>query len=114
MTLTDKTTRTLWIITAVVAVALLAATVTLAVQANAQGSEDGNQRVRAYLQSEQPFVIILAEPEYRSTVASIQVADTPIIVTEYLRSEGEDWYQIDINEMESGWVQGRYISLERP
>ena len=114
MTLTDKTTRILWIVTAVVAVALLAATVTLAVQANAQGGENGGQRVRAYLHSDQPFVIILTEPEYRSTVMSIQTADTPIIVTEYLRRDGEDWYQVDITEMESGWVQGRYISLERP
>jgi len=114
MTLTDRTTRFLWVITAVVGVVFLAATITLAVQANAQGGENGVQRVRAYLQSDQPFVILLAEPDTRSTVASIQTADSPIIVTDYLRRDGEDWYQIDITEMESGWVQGRYISLERP
>ena len=113
MTLTDKTTRILWIITAFIAVALLAVTVTFAVQADQQ-SDQGGQRVRAYLQSDQPFVILLAEPDERSTVASIQTSDSAIIVTEYFRSEGEDWYQIDISEMESGWVQGRYISLERP
>jgi len=113
MKFTDKSTRILWAITAIVALALLAITITLAVQSNAQG-EEGSQRVRAYLNSDKPFVIILAEPESRSTVASIQIAETAIIVTEYLRSDGEDWYQVDVNEMESGWVQGRYISLERP
>ena len=111
--ISERNSRILWGITAFVALILLAVTITFAVQANAQDAE-GGQRVRAYLQSAQPFVIILAEPEYRSTVASIQTDETPIIVTEYLRRDGEDWYQIDINEMESGWVQGRYVSLERP
>ena len=114
MKLTDRNFRILWFMTALVVVALLGLTITFAVQANAQGGEDGGQRVRAYLSSAHPFVIILTEPEYRSTVMSIQTDGTPIIVTEYLRRDGEDWYQIDVNEMESGWVQGRYISLERP
>lgn len=114
MKLTDKNTRIFWVFTVLVGVSLLVATITLAVQANAQRGEDGGQRVRAYLSSEHPFVIILTEPEYRSAVMSIQTDGTPIIVTEYMRSEGEDWYQIDINEMDSGWVQGRYISLDRP
>ncbi|MBT3337902.1 MAG: SH3 domain-containing protein [Anaerolineae bacterium] len=100
-------------ITTLVALALLGITISFVIRSNAQGEESG-QNVRAYLNSPQPLVIILAEPEYRSVVASIQEHGTPIIVTEYLRRSGEDWYRIDINETESGWVQGQYISLERP
>ncbi len=108
-----KNSRSLWIITAVVALLLTGITIDLAIKANAEGGES-SQHVRAYLQSDEPLIIILSEPEYRSIVASIQQDDTPIIVTEYLRRSGEDWYRINVNETEAGWVQGRYISLERP
>jgi hypothetical protein len=108
-----KYSRSLWIITVVVALLLTGVTINLAIKANAEGGESG-QHVRAYLQSDEPLIIILSEPEYRSIVTSIQQDNTPIVVTEYLRRSGEDWYRINVNETEAGWVQGRYISLERP
>ncbi len=111
--ISKRTSQILLGITAFAALALMAATIILAIQASVDGGEAG-QNVRAYLQSDQPLIIILSEPEYRSLAVSIQEQGTPIIVTEYLRRSGEDWYRINLNETESGWVQGRYISLERP
>ncbi len=113
MKIIEKNLRTLWVITALVGLVLIGITISLVIKANAEGGESG-QHVRAYLQSDEPLIIILSEPEYRSIVASIQQDDTPIVVTEYLRRSGEDWYRINVNETEAGWVQGRYISLERP
>jgi len=111
--MSKKTTRTLWGITALAALILLGFTISLSLQFRAQGGSDG-QSVRAYLSSNQPLIILLAEPEERSLVASIQPNGTPILVTDYLRRSGEDWYQIYFTETEAGWVQGEYLSLEKP
>ncbi len=111
--ISKRTFQFLWGITAFSALALLAATFSITIQASTQSEETG-QNVRAYLAGDQPLVIILAEPGYRSLAVSIQEQGAPIIVTEYQRRSGEDWYRINVNETEAGWVQGRYISLERP
>ena len=111
--MSKKTILILWSVTGTVALILLGITVNLAIQSNAQGGETG-QHVRAYLTSEQPLIIILEKPEQRSIVASIQERGVSIVVTEYLRRSGEDWYHVNFSETEAGWVQGEYISLERP
>ena len=111
--MSKKTNKILWLTTAIVALILLGITINLSIKSNAQGGE-GGQRLRAYLTSTHPLIIILAEPEQRSIVASIQESGTAVIVTEYLRRSGTDWYQITLAETETGWVQGEYISLEKP
>ena len=111
--MSKKTNKILWIATALIALILLGFTINLTIKSNAQGGE-GGQRMRAYLTSSHPLIIILAEPEQRSIVASIQERGTAVIVTEYLRRSGTDWYQINLTETETGWVQGEYISLEKP
>ncbi len=103
----------LWSFTAIFIFLLIGFTVNLSLKANAQ-SEGSAQYLNAYLNSERPLIIILAEPEYRSLVASVQERGTPIVISEYLRRSGEDWYQITFNEVEIGWVQGKYISVEKP
>ncbi len=111
--MSKKADQILWRITALAALALLVMTINLLVQSNAQGGET-SQNVRAYLTSEQPFVIVLEEANPRSIVASIQERDTPIVVTDYLRRSGQDWYKINIDGTFLGWVQAEYISLEKP
>ena len=103
----------LWSITGLVALILLFTTMQLVIRSSEQAAAD-SQRVNAYLSGEYPKVILLVEPNPRSLVSTIEVRGTPIVVTEYLRRSGEDWFQIDINETEAGWVQGEYISLEKP
>ncbi len=108
-----KQLKFLWSLTGIFTILLIGFTISLTFKANAQ-NEESMQHLDAYLNSETPLIIILAEPEYRSMVASIQERGTPIVVSEYLRRSGEDWYQINFNEVESGWVQGKYISIEKP
>ena len=108
-----KITRILWTFAALSTLILLGFTINLTIQSRARGGEN-NQSVRAYLQSSQPLIIILAEPDERSLVASIQESGTSVIVMDYLRRSGEDWYQIYFTETEVGWVQGEYLSLEKP
>ncbi|MBT3323366.1 MAG: hypothetical protein HN392_13860 [Anaerolineae bacterium] len=108
-----KHLKILWSFTAIFALLLIGFTINLSLKANAQ-SEGSAQNLNAYLDSDRPLIIILVEPEYRSLVASVQERGTPIIVSEYLRRSGEDWYQITFNEVEGGWVQGKYISIEKP
>ena len=113
MTMKKKHLQILWSLTAIFTLVLVGFTITLTLKANAQ-SEGSAQYLNAYLDSETPLIIILAEPEYRSLVASVQERSTPIVVNEYLRRSGEDWYKITFNEVETGWVQGKYISIEKP
>ncbi len=103
----------LWGITGLVALILLIRTVNFSIQSNEQIASD-SQTISAYLSGEYPKVILLVEPNPRSLVATIEARGTSIVVTEYLRRSGEDWFHININETEAGWVQGEYVSLEKP
>ena len=111
--MSKKTTQILWITTTIIALILIGFTVNLASKANAQGGEAG-RNISAYLTSDQPLIIILDEPNPRGFVAAIESRGTPITVTENLRRSGDDWFKITINEEEAGWVQGTYVSLEKP
>ena len=103
----------MWSITGFVALVLLVITVQFSIKASNQVSA-GNQNVNAYLSGTYPKVILLTEPNPRSFVSSIETRGTSVVVTEYERRSGDDWFKININEEEAGWVQGTYISLEKP
>ena len=111
--MSKKLYLTLWSITGLGLLALLAMTIALAVKSGAQGGAD-DQTVSAYLSSEYPKIILLDEPDPRSIVASVQENGTRITVTDFSHRAGEDWFHVNVNEDSTGWVPGEYISLEAP
>lgn len=110
--MSKKINLILWSITGLVALIFLFTTTRLVIRSNEQAAD--SQRVNAYLSGTYPKVILLTEPNPRSFVSSIEANGTSVVVTEYQRRSGDDWFHITINEAEAGWVQGTYISLEKP
>ena len=103
----------LWSITGLVALLLIVFSTRLVIQSNEQAAANG-KTVNAYLTSEFPKVILLVEPDPRSFVSTIETQGVSVVVTEYQRRGRDNWFHININEREAGWIQGKYISLEKP
>lgn len=109
--MSKKITRYLSIITGIAAVILLAATITLSIQAGEQ-KNISQQSIPVYLTSNQPMVILLQEPDPGSIVATILARGTPVEATDYSKRGSITWYHVVIDENISGWVQAEFISID--
>lgn len=99
------------ILTGIAALILLAATVTLSIQANQQ-KNIAQQNVPVILTSNQPMVILLQEPDPVGIVATILAHGTPVEAIDFTKRGGITWYLVVIDESISGWVQAEFISID--
>lgn len=100
----------LWILTAVVVVTLVMATVALA--ARARSYRILNSTV--YLSSNGPSVGLHAGPDLSSPVVAALVRGSPVTVLAVAEAAGQTWYRVQKGEMKPGWVSADTIRLSPP
>ncbi|MEJ2707958.1 MAG: SH3 domain-containing protein [Anaerolineales bacterium] len=104
-----KLTRFLWILTALAAVVLLAATVFMAGKAR----DLKQQGFSAFITNASSPVYMRLEPAPHAKIITILENGQAILVHERLEEDGITWYSVRAGN-HRGWVLGQYISLEPP
>lgn len=102
MTLTHKTISRLWLVTAIVFLLLLAATVALALEARSQpvaGVEALVER-RTFLR---------AEPLGTGRVDAVLRPGTAVTIVDLAQQSGGNWYQIEVGGL-SGWIPANTVT----
>lgn len=103
MTLSDKTISRLWLMTAVVFLLLLAATIALTLQARTRpvtGVEAMVER-RTFLRE---------EPLDVGRVDAVLRPGAVVTVVDLLQQSGSTWYQIEVGEV-TGWIPANTVTL---
>ena len=100
---------TLWLLTAMVAVALLVATITLADRARTYRILNGT----VYLTGRENTVHLRQEPDGESPVVAAFVRGSAVTVLEVSSGEGQTWYLVQKGEMTPGWVPADQVRLNR-
>jgi len=101
---------TLWLLTAIVAVALLAATITLA-------ARDRSYRIlnsTVYLTNREPTIRLHQGPDGESPVVAALVRGSAVTVLDTSSGAGQIWYRVQKGEMTPGWVPAGQVRLKRP
>ena len=99
----------LWLLTAIVAVALLAATIALADKARTYQILQGT----VYLTSRERTVHLRQGPDWESPVVAAFVRGSAVTVLEVSSGEGQTWYLVQKGEMTPGWVPADQVRLKR-
>lgn len=100
----------LWMLTAVVAVTLVLATVALTDRARSHRILNST----VYLNSSNPSVGLHAAPTLSSPVVAALVRGSPVTVLAVAEAAGQTWYQVQKGEMKPGWVSADTIRLSPP
>ena len=98
-----------WVVTALVATALMAITIVLAVKAAGQSGLG----VQIYLTSPIGLIHIHEEPNVYSASVAIVANGTPAIIRRIEPVRDVIWYFVDV-ETASGWVDETRLSAEPP
>lgn len=101
---------TLWLLTAIAAVALLAATLTLATRARTYRILNST----VYLNSRELTVYLHQGPDGESPVVAALVRGSAVTVLDVSSGEGQIWYRVQKGEMTPGWVPDDQVRLKRP
>jgi SH3-like domain-containing protein len=107
--MSKKTLSTLWIITALVALVLMAATIGLASRARAKAILNST----VYLNRSGSLNVLHAQPDRFSRIIATFKRGTPVTVRDSVTSEGQTWHHVEA-ETASGWVEAKYVSQEPP
>jgi len=97
-------------LTAIVAAALLAATLTLAARARTYRILSGT----VYLTSGEPVIYLRQGPDGESPVAAALVRGSAVTVLDVASQEGQTWYRVQKGEMTPGWVPADQVRLRQP
>ena len=101
---------TLWLLTVIVAAALLAATITLS--ARARSYRILNSTV--YLTSKELVIHLHQGPDGESPVVAALARGSAVTVLDVSGGEGQIWYRVQKGEMTPGWVPADQVRLKRP
>jgi hypothetical protein len=101
-----KTLRTLWILTGLVALALLAATIALGIQARVVQE----LRVPARITSARTPVYLRDYPSATQRILTLLDPGTRVIVVDAAARAGRNWYQVEVDER-IGWVPAANVRL---
>jgi len=107
--MSKKTLSTLWTITGLAAVVLLAATIGLATQARTQAILNST----VYLNRRSSLNVLHAQPDRFSRIIATLKRGTAVTVRDYVTKDGQTWYYIEAKTA-SGWVEPEYVSLNSP
>lgn len=105
-----RTLTTLWIITGLVALALLAATIGLARRARTRVVVSST----VYLTSGSITVGLHEEPNQESPVIAMLVRDSAVTVLAIADEGGQTWYYVQKGTMTPGWVPAQDIRINAP
>ena len=101
---------TLWFLTAIVAAALLAATITLAARARTYRILNST----VYLTSNELVVHLHEGPDGESPVVAALARGSAVTVLDLSSGEGQIWYRVQKGEMTPGWVPAGQVRLNQP
>jgi uncharacterized protein YgiM (DUF1202 family) len=104
--MTHKSLRTLWILTGLVALVLLVATVALVFQAQAVQE----LRVPARITSASTPVYLRDYPSATQRILTLLNPGTQVIVVDAAARDGRNWYQVEVDE-QIGWVPAANVQL---
>ena len=107
--MSKKTLSTLWIITGLVTVVLLAATIGLASKARAKAILNSE----VYLNRMSSLNVLHDQPDRFSRIIATLKRGTAVIVRDSVTKDGQTWYYVEARTA-SGWVEAEYVSLEPP
>jgi len=100
---------TLWFLTAIVAVALLAATIALADRART--GQILNSTV--YLTGSENTVHLRQGPDSESPVVAGFVRGSAVTVLEVSSQQDQIWYRVQKGDMTPGWIPADQVRLKR-
>jgi uncharacterized protein YgiM (DUF1202 family) len=100
----------LWIVTGLVALVLITATVALATRAHHANMQDK----RAYVTSRDGSINVYEGPDRDSPVLVTLRNGSSVLVMDYATINGRTWYYVKRSGASAGWIPARNISLNRP
>ena len=106
--MSKKLISRLWVLTGLVALVLLVATVSLASRATSQS----DQAVTVYLTGGRLFQLY-EEPDRLSRVRSVLDYGTAVEVVDSTQDMEQQWYYVEVEDKE-GWIPAESVSLEPP
>jgi uncharacterized protein YgiM (DUF1202 family) len=107
--MSKKTLSTLWIITGLVALVLLAATIGLASKARAKAILNSE----VYLSRTNSLNVLRDQPDRFSRIIATLKRGTAVTVRDSVTRDGQTWYYVEARTA-SGWVEAEYVSREPP
>jgi len=107
--MSKKTLSTLWIITGLVALVLLAATVGLASKARAKAVLNSE----VYLNRTSNLNVLYDQPHRFSRIIATLKRGTAVVVRDSATEDGQTWYYVEARTA-SGWVEAEYVSRVPP
>ena len=107
--MSKKLLSRLWILTGLVALVLLVATVSLTSRAASQA----DQTVTVYLTGGGRLFQLYEEPDRLARVRSVLDYGTAVEVVDSTKDMDQQWYYVEVED-KSGWIPAEYISLEPP
>lgn len=99
---------TLWLLTAIVAVALLAATITLSDRARTYRILNGT----VYLAGSELTVHLRQGPDAESPVVASFVRGSAVTVLDVSGEEDQIWYRVQKGDMTPGWIPADQVRLK--
>lgn len=105
MTLSDKTISRLWLVTAIVFLLLLAATVALVLEARSQPAAGVEALVerRTFLRE---------EPVGAGRVDAVLRPGSAVTIVDLVQQSGATWYQVEVGGVR-GWVPANTVTLRQ-
>ena len=107
--MSKKTLSTLWIITGLVALILVTATIGLASRARAKAILNSE----VYLSRTSSLNVLHDQPDRFSRVIATFKRGTAVIVRDSVAKDGQTWYHVEARTA-SGWVEAEYVSPNPP
>ena len=104
--MSPRTLRTLWILTGLVALALLVATIALGIQAQTVQE----LRVPAQITSARTPVYLRDYPSATQRILTLLEPGTQVIVVDAAARDGRNWYQVEVDDR-LGWVPAANVRL---
>jgi hypothetical protein len=107
--MSKKTLSALWVITALVALVLMVATIGLASKARAKAVLNSE----VYLNRRSSLNVLHDQPDRFSRIIATLKRGTTVIVRDSTTEDGQTWYYVEARTA-SGWVEAEYISSSPP
>lgn len=107
--MSKKTLTRLWMVTGLVALFLVVATILVATRAKHAGMRDE----RVFVTSSDGWISVYEQPDRESTVVVTLANGSSVLIVDYTISRGRTWFLVSRSGAEPGWVLARDISLER-
>jgi len=107
--MSKKTLPTLWIITGLVALILVAATIGSAAKARTKAILNSE----VYLNRTSSLNVLYDQPDRFSRIIATFKRGTPVTVRDFVTKDGQTWYHVEARTA-SGWVEAEYVSSSPP